>query len=413
MFLHNGGAMNPTGGIRRAAGRVYKALDENKIKPSYGKLTAAQWNLHPGTYGEYWNFWSSQNPNFFTDFVSAGIADSMTLTTHPRFEEIRAIAEEKMRQDMYHSVTLPGGAGQECPGYLLHALTKWKKAAPYCEKYLGFDLTAWPQYEAAWTFLARSSIPFGPERRLFLPAGDTHPGKGADPVAIAAEAGYSIDISALETEELPGYGVIFHHQPMTDKESYLAFKAGPNRGHYHGDQLSFHYCAFATPLAVDHRSSYAPRAGQEHMHNRLSFASQTMPYANMDGYERLIAFQKTEGASAAIGEVSSSRLRGVKENPPELWDWDVEQEHFETPLQYRRSVVHLTAGEQDVFVLRDQLPWMWLLTSTFWAQKCIRTGGNLAFPGLDLVVAGQQNLKSSATIIPTKTAVKKPPSACA
>ena len=56
--------MNPTGGIRRAARRVYKTLDENKVKPSYGKLTAAQWNLHPGSYGEYWNFWSSQNPNF-------------------------------------------------------------------------------------------------------------------------------------------------------------------------------------------------------------------------------------------------------------------------------------------------------------------------------------------------------------
>ena len=397
-FLYNGGAMNPTGGIRRAAKKIYKSLDEQTNKPSYSALTAAQWNLHPGTYGEYWNFWSSQNPNFFTDFVSAGIAQTMLLQEHPEFDTLRAIAEEKMRQDIYHSITLPGGAGQECPGYQLHSLTKWQAAAPYCKKYLGFDLTAWPRYGAGWKFLARTSTPLGPDRRVMLPAGDTHPGRGANPVEMAANAGYPVDISQLNTEELPGYGVIFHHQPQTDQETYFAFKAGPNRGHYHGDQLSFHYCAFATPLAVDHRSSYKPRAGQEHMHNRLSFATETMPYANMDGYERLIAFKSEEQASVAIGEVHSQRLRKVEALPPEKWDWDVEQEHFTTPLHYRRSVVHVTADGNDFFVLRDQYqgPEMDVAFNLHVLGDEVSIDHNqFDFPGLRLVVAGNPkfNLK--------------------
>ena len=80
---------------------------------------------------------------------------------------------------------------ENAAGYQLHALQKWRQAAPYCEAYLGFDLTAWPRYAAGWRFLARTSMPLGPERRVMLPAGDTHPGNGMDPVAAAAEAGYA------------------------------------------------------------------------------------------------------------------------------------------------------------------------------------------------------------------------------
>ena len=45
-------------------------------------------------------------------------------------------------------------------------------------------------------------------------------------------------------------GVVFRNRPGTDKETYLAFKSGPNRGHYHGDQLSLHYCADARQVAI-------------------------------------------------------------------------------------------------------------------------------------------------------------------
>ena len=45
--------------------------------------------------------------------------------------------------------------------------------------------------------------------------------------------------------------MIFRNHCGTADETYLAFKSGPNRGHYHGDQLSIHWCADAEPLPVD------------------------------------------------------------------------------------------------------------------------------------------------------------------
>lgn len=54
-------------------------------------------------------------------------------------------------------------------------------------------------------------------------------------------------------------------------------------------------------MAVDHHCSYRPRAGQEHMHNRVAFHTQEFPYANMDGYERLIAFKTSPDAAQEKG----------------------------------------------------------------------------------------------------------------
>jgi hypothetical protein len=76
------------------------------------------------------------------------------------------------------------------------------------------------------------------------------------------------------------------------------------------------------PVAVDHHCSYRPRAGQEHMHNRVAFHTQEFPYANMDGYERLIAFKTSPDADVAVGQVESERLRRVEKLPPEIWHED-------------------------------------------------------------------------------------------
>ena len=177
--------------------------------------------------------------------------------------------------------------------------------------------------------------------------GDTHP------------AYWKIDVPAAEvgrftTEELPGFGVVFNNKAGTPQETYLAFKSGPNRGHYHGDQLAFHYCADARALAVDHHCSYAPRAGQEHMHNRLAFSTDKFPWANMDGYERLIAFKTSYDVDMAVGQVESERLREVTAKPPEVWHQEYPQLHFEKPLCYRRTVVFMKNGARDYFVFRDQ-----------------------------------------------------------
>jgi hypothetical protein len=228
--------------------------------------------------------------------------------------------------------------------------------AEICKQHLGFDPTRWERYRAADYFRKRTTQPDGNVRRM-LPMGDTHPGRdGSGPKLVDVPAS---EVRRYKTEELPGFGVIFTNNPGTSRETYLAFKSGPNRGHYHGDQLAFHYCANAKALAVDHHCSYNPRAGQEHMHNRVAFHTDGFPYANMDGYERLITVKSSSACDIAVGQVESERLRRMEKLPPEIWHQEYPQHHFDRPLTYRRTVVFMKGQPQDYFVFRDQ----------FWASE--------------------------------------------
>jgi hypothetical protein len=245
---------------------------------------------------------------------------------------------------------MPGGAGQECPGYMGYALSHIGDMAALCKTHLGFEH---PDIEervkAGAAFLRRISQPDGAVRRM-LPMGDTHPARDGPRVQdVPAD-----EVRKWTTVELPGFGAVFTSKPGTPEETCLAFKSGPNRGHYHGEQLAFHYCANARPTAVDHHCSYHPRAGQEHMHNRVAFGTEEFPYANMDGFERLIAFKTSPDADLAVGQVESDRLRKVKQLPPEDWHTEYPQLSFSKPLVYRRTVVLVKNGPQDYFVFRDQ-----------------------------------------------------------
>ena len=352
MNFYDGNQMNPTSSIR-GIGR--RALADAGKAGDLSTLTRVQVLMHPDAYGSYANFWSPENPNFFTDFMRVPIALTAQLKEHPRFEALRRAAEAKLKEDLAHSVTLPGGAGQECPGYVGYALRNWTELAAVCRQHLGFDPTTWDRFRAAQYFQKRIAQPDGGVRRA-LPMGDTHPAKEGGLVQVDVPAA---EVRKFATEELPGFGVIFTNQPGSAQETYLAFKSGPNRGHYHGDQLAFHYCAGARALAVDHHCSYNPRAGQEHMHNRVAFHTDKFPYANMDGYERLIAFKTSPNVDVAVGQVESERLRGVERLPPEIWHQEYPQQAFTKPLTYRRTIVFVKSTPQDYFVIRDQ----------FWAAE--------------------------------------------
>jgi hypothetical protein len=90
------------------------------------------------------------------------------------------------------------------------------------------------------------------------------------------------------------------------------------------------------------------------MHNRVAFHTEELPWANMDGYERLVAFKTSKDADVAMGQVESERLRATTEYPPEEWDTYLPQERFGIPLTYRRTVVCLKNRGRDYFVIRDQ-----------------------------------------------------------
>ena len=380
------GGMNPTGPMR---GFGKGAVREIGKQGDIGTLTHVQVLFDNDCYGSYWNYWSPENPNFFTDFMRGPIALTTRLTKHPRFKELAALAEQKFREDLFHSITLPGGAGQECPGYVAHAMKSWSELAPACRQHLGFDPTSWPRFRAGASFLVHLSQPISPGQRRCHPGGDTHP-PGPDVFEVAAQYGVREDVRKFQTEEIPGFGVVFRNNPGSDRETYLAFKSGPNRGHYHGDQLSFHYCAGARQVAIDHMCSYGPRAGQEHMHNRVAFHTDQLPFANMDGYERVIAFKTTGEVDVAVGQVESDRLRFTTEYPPEGWDVYLPEQELDQVLKYRRTIVGLKNGGQDYFVVRDQHAGPKLKASYclhVLSDKCEQRGATVDFGSLTLFCA--------------------------
>ena len=316
-------------------------------------LIRAQVYLDPDTFGDYWHYYSPENPNFATTWWAPLFREVAKCKGHPQFDKLVEMAKMKLREDLYHSVTLPGGAGQECPGYQAGALDHLYGTARFCRDNLGFDLTEDERFKADASFFLHTSHPMGDGSRRSHPAGDTHP-PGPDVFAKAKTRGLTVDIASFVTEELPGFGVVFRNRPATSMETYFAFKSGPNRGHFHGDQLSFHYGAFGRMQLVDHHCSYKPRAGQEHMHNRVAFHTENMPWANMDGYERVIACKTSAGVDVGMGQVESERLRCAEKFPPEKWDARLPELIFDVPLKYRRTVVFMKGKDRDYFVIRDQ-----------------------------------------------------------
>ncbi len=341
-----GDQVNPTGMWRQQARR-----DRGNVGGTggFGDLVWSQGVLDPDYYGTPWYGWSVQNPNFWSDMMQRPLFRFTRLRAHPRFDEIQKLAELSVKADMHHSITLPGGAGQECPGYHRHALQIWEGIQESAGGYLGFNLLEWDRFVEGQAFLVRSSQPDGPRHRRMIPHGDTHPTEGG-PRRVDVRG---FDPTTWSTEEFPGFGVIFRNRPGTERETFVTFKAGPNRGHYHGDQLSLHWAGDARPLMVDHHVSYNPRAGQEHMHNRLSFGTPDMPWAVMDGHERLLAFETSPYADVAVGEVSSRRLRRMPKLPPEEWDQRWDRHELDGELQYQRAVVLLKGLSRDVLVLGD------------------------------------------------------------
>lgn len=321
-------------------------------------LTRIQDQFDPDTYGTHWLYYSPENPNFFSHWLHGMFGGLEKLKEHPQFDAIRLLAEQKALEESYFGVTMPGGAGQECFGYM--ARGGWAGRLKKCE-HLGcrYVEELRKRNQAAASYIFKTSYPLADGTRRMNPGGDTHP-PGGDVFAGAISFGVPTDATVLASEEFPGFGAVLRNRPGTPYETYFSFKSGPNRGHFHGDQLAFHYCAYGRPVAVDHHCSYAPRAGQEHMHNRVAFFTDKLPYANMDGYERLIAFRASPEADVAIGQVESERLRVAREFPPEDWDCSYPQEVFGKPLEYRRTVVMMKGtpdarnGLPDYVVLRDQ-----------------------------------------------------------
>ena len=356
----DGVLINPTGHQRNLGKQALAAVGKPAGRDTVWRLQ--DWT-HPDIYGSTWLGWSPENPNFLTDFNTQAIAWAAQVAATPDGAWAAELARARLTEDLVHTVTLPGGAGQECPGYLRHGLDGVERQVAGAAQ-LGLEAVARERIAAGRAFLRRISQPDGAIRRD-LPIGDTHPDRkgGTGPMVVEVPAD---EVRAWRSTELPGFGAILQHRPGTPRETFLAFKAGSNRGHYHGDQLAVHWSADARPLVVDHHCSYNPRAGQEHMHNRVAFSLPGLPWANLDGHERLTGFAGSELADIAVGEVASPRLRAVAALPPETWHQEFPRHAFAGMLTYRRTVVLVKGGARDYLVLHDRWDAPEPVAATFW-----------------------------------------------
>ena len=220
--------INPSGGVRGwGRGSIGSA---GKPTDSFGHMIQAQWLDSPHVYGSYWLYWSPENPNFFTDFSKVPIGMLARMKNHPRFAEFKRMAIQKFREDMYHSITMPSGAGNECPGYQQYAMHHYLDIAKVCRDVLGEDATQWPRFKAGARFAVHLSQPKGAGKRTSHPGGDTHGGYHAkkDPREFAAEFGVKEDVTRYQSEELQGFGAVLRNRCGTPAETYVAFKSGPS-----------------------------------------------------------------------------------------------------------------------------------------------------------------------------------------
>jgi len=132
----------------------------------------------------------------------------------------------------------------------------------------------------------------------------------------------------------------------------VGFKTYPHRGHYHGDQLSIHHCGYGMRMSIDLQAGYKPRPAEEYWHSKAMIDSSQGTSANMDGYERALGMATSAAGDAAVGEVTSNRVRYLPANPNDnIWQavWPTRyiggnssgagSEQHDPAITYRRTVV--------------------------------------------------------------------------
>lgn len=358
VFGHEAG--DPMGAARQTSATMLRRAQEMSLpRGSAEILSNMQVRLDPDHFPHYANGWSPPTAGEGTLQTRTAVIQALSLRDHPRFDELRRMAVNALEVDMAFSVALPGGAGQDAPGLMTEAMQTWYQLAEPVNAVLGTDLRQSPRYAAAAGFLLRTSVPDQAGRRV-LPMGDVDPTvglSGTELIRLIRDLGNNERVNRLTTDELPGFGVVFRNDPGGERETVLAFKAGPNRSGFQGDQLAIHYVGHRERRAVAHMTTPENRAPQEHMHNRVAFSTPEMPYADIGGYERLIAYNRTRWADVAIGRVESSRMHEVPRLPPAPRFHSGPYHQLLQPIVYQRTIVFVRTEDRnarDYVVIRDE-----------------------------------------------------------
>lgn len=374
--------LNPTSGATRRLKDAFIRADLTADgRPIGDGLSAALGYIHSdlNQWPGWHHGWGPGNPNFHTDKYMVAVYAGAAMLDHPHARDWLDFGRDNFLADVSKVFLPPDGVGYECPGYsgysaglqlglasvFLHtgygnlvADRQNPRVAPFVELWKG---------NGRW----HRNLLTPPDIRLGLrheaPIGDTHRwtsglGEGfgklakffkdADP-AFAAEmmAAYHLlrdqqpgkfgeglvdeliqtdpTIQPAPLESLDwrggayrGFGAIMRTRFGKPDETFLTFKAGAARGHYHNDDLSYHYYGAGLPLSLDYNCSYHPRGDHAALHNSMTFGrSQPFLHAGasreaeavpameqLTDSARVGAFVSTEDADLCVAERSGSTL---------------------------------------------------------------------------------------------------------
>ncbi len=199
---------------------------------------------------EYWpgpdEAWKTGSPTFHVEKYSVPLRIALLMPDHP---DAKQWLEYGVRETYLTLMTesWPGGAWSESPG----RSKSFFQIADNVRLLRDYGVTngfqSWPRLKEVANYLAALHTPEDPRygARQIAPIGDGRPGNY---LAELRTFGFPESVD-LASQEFKGFGAL-----LRSTNSFLAFKAGPARHHYHGDELSVHFSALGVPLVIDHAS---------------------------------------------------------------------------------------------------------------------------------------------------------------
>ena len=303
--------------------------------------------------------WRPGNPNFHTDKYMAAMYAGGSLLDHPHSREWLDFGYQNFKEDAAKVFTAPDGVGAECPGYSGYSMKlQLEIARILMNTGFGNVMASNPLVKKNGTWHRKLITPYDQriKRRHEAPHGDTHRWdsgmyaegfaklapffKEKDPafasemmgtwkllkeskVAASKEPAkvslreqvVAIDgtIPATDpakmdwsSEAFEGFGAIMRDGFGTANESFLSFKAGPSRGHYHTDENAYHFYSGGTPISLDYNCSYTPRGDHAALHNSMTFGVATTLTHNGRGTK--VPAQEETGSTAHVRHFATSEV---------------------------------------------------------------------------------------------------------
>lgn len=362
--------------------------------------------------------WSPGNPNFHTDKYMAAMFVGGALRDHPHADEWLDYGFQNFKEDIGKVFLAPDGVGAECPGYSGYAMklqlgiarvllntgagnviaknplvkgnARWhrKLITPYDvriqrrhEAPIG-DTHRWNSglYASSFaklaSFFKESDQAFASElmgtARFLKESKKESAGKQAKESLMEDILAIDHDIEPMAVEKMDwssesfeGFGAIMRDGFGTPDESFLSYKAGRARGHYHNDENSYHFYSGGTPISLDYNCSYTPRGDHAALHNTVTFGKRAMIDHNgrkekvktqeeITSSAKVLHFKTTEIADCVVSERVSDSLVMRPIDPGDHEFGRGYPTRKVAPLTHRRSLVFVKNKKSDYLVVRDE-----------------------------------------------------------